>query len=75
MFSGRFKHWNSQNISILERMRAYIAQENIESFDCFSTGRNRSLILRIILMRKSGIYRQTLAGNLSLWIGVLFDKL
>ncbi|WP_454876738.1 glycosyltransferase family 2 protein [Pseudomonas farris] len=75
MFSGRFKQWNSQNIYILEKLRACIAQENIKSFDNFAIGRTCNLFLRIVLIKKSGIYRQTLAGSISLWIAVVFNKI
>lgn len=75
MFSGRFKVWNSQNIFLLAQMRTQFTVENIETFDNFVDGRRCGFFQRMKLIKKSGVYRQTLAGNITLWFAATFKKL
>ena len=75
MFSGRFKNWNTQNIYILERMQNTLSIENRLHFDNFCNARRSRLIRRVLFIIKSGVYRQTLPGKISLWIGVILNKL
>lgn len=75
MFSGRFKNWNNQNIYILEKMQNSLSAENLLHFENFCNARKSCLIHRIHLIIKSGVYRQTLAGKISLWVAVALNKL
>lgn len=75
MFSGRFKNWNDQNIYILEKMQDSLAAENLMYFENFCNARKSRLLQRIHFYMKSGIYRQTLAGKISLWVAIAINKL
>ena len=75
MFQGRFKSWNDQNIAALNGLRDHLTSENQEIFDRFSEARNRSFISRLIGLKRSGIYRQTLFGNLGLIAAAIFKKI
>lgn len=75
MFSGRFKNWNNQNIYILEKMQNSLSTENLLHFEDFCNARKSRLARRILFIMKSGVYRQTLAGKISLWVAVTLNKL
>lgn len=75
MFSGRFKNWNNHNIYILEKMQTYLSTENLLHFENFCSARRSHLLHRMHFIMKSGVYRQTLAGEISLWVAVVLNKL
>lgn len=75
IFSGRFEKWNTQNIILLETMLSHFTKENAESFELFVKGRTLGFFNRVLLIKRSGVYRQTLAGNISLWVAAAFKKL
>jgi hypothetical protein len=75
MCQGRFRNWNDKNIEALNRLRFSLTPENQEVLDRFSEARNLGLIPRIIGLKRSGIYRQTLLGNLGLVAAAIFKKI
>lgn len=75
MFSGRFEKWNTQNIQLMLPLKPYLTVENSTIFEMFADGRTRGLFARLKLIKQSGVYRQTLAGNISLWLAAAFKKL
>lgn len=75
MFQGRFRNWNDRNIAALNDLRADLTLENRKIFDRFSEARNRSFFSRLIGLKRSGIYRQTLFGNLGLIAAAIFKKI
>jgi len=74
-FSGRFKTWCDQNINVLSRLRHTLSINNQKKLDDFSKARSSRLVVRVKLMRRARIYRQTLTGNIGLFFAVLFNKL
>jgi hypothetical protein len=74
-FSGRFKTWCDQNINVLSRLRDTLSINNQKKLDDFSNARSSGLVVRVKLMRRARIYRQTLTGNIGLFFAVLFNKL
>jgi glycosyltransferase involved in cell wall biosynthesis len=75
LLKGRFRTWNTINTKALQQVRHLLTPENQCILDEFSTARNRWLIPRIIGIVRSGIYRQTLMGNLGLMVAVVLKKL
>lgn len=75
MWQGRFRNWNDSNIEALQRLRPNLTSESQEILDRFSEARNLSLIPRLIGLKRSGIYRQTLFGNLGLIAAAIFKKI
>lgn len=74
-FSGRFKTWCDQNINVLSRLRHTLSINNQKKLDDFSKARSSRLVVRVKLMRRARIYRQTLTGNIGLFFAVLLNKL
>jgi glycosyltransferase involved in cell wall biosynthesis len=75
LFQGSFKSWNDRNILALQRLRHRLTPENQRVLDRFTNARNLALIPRLKGLWQSGIYRQTLFGNLGLIVAALFKKI
>ncbi|MBH3412039.1 glycosyltransferase family 2 protein [Pseudomonas putida] len=72
---GRFSEWNEMNLNILSRHKSRLGQENRELLEQFDTARRSPLIKRMQLLARTGVYRQTTAGNLSLYAAAILNKL
>ena len=75
MFTGRFKEWTSQNLAALTSVEKYLTTENQQRLQEFELARRSGLLTRLRLMKKAGVYRQTLKGNISLKIAIVFNKI
>ncbi|WP_419183304.1 glycosyltransferase family 2 protein [Pseudomonas moraviensis] len=75
MCSGRFREWSDQNLRILESFESSLATESRSSLDSFKTARQSRLLERLRLMKKSGVYRQTPQGNVSLFIAACLNRI
>lgn len=75
LFQGRFKYWNDSNIVALSTLEHRLTPENREIFRRFTKAREMSLIPRLIHLKRAGIYRQTLLGNIGLAVAAIFGKI
>lgn len=75
LFQGCFKHWTDCNISALQRLEHRLTPENREVLRQFADARGKSLIPRLIQLKRSGIYRQTLLGNVGLIAAAILGKI
>ncbi|MFK3644198.1 glycosyltransferase family 2 protein [Pseudomonas protegens] len=75
VFKGRYYEWNVQNICALETMQHRLSQEHKESLTNFKKARNQNIFGRLLGIWQTGLYRQTLFGNLGLIIATLFKKI
>lgn len=74
-WQGRFRRWNDNNISALHTLRARLTPENQEILDRFARAREMTLIPRLIHLKRSGIYRQTVVGNLGLIAAAILKRI
>lgn len=75
MLSGRFSAWNNANLLILYFLQITATDKNKFTLAEFAKARDSSLLDRLKHYRKSGVYRQTAAGNISLWVAIALKKL
>ena len=75
LWEGRMRKWNDGNIRALLTLSDHLTPENREALERFAAGRQMGLIPRLIQLKRSGIRRQTLMGNLGLLAGVIFSKI
>ncbi len=75
LWEGRFRNWNDTNIVGLRKLQHKLTPENREILERFASARQMSLIPRLIHLKRSGIYRQTLFGNLGLIAAAIFGKI
>jgi glycosyltransferase involved in cell wall biosynthesis len=74
LFEGRLSRWIDQNISNLEAVEFLLATENRKMLQRFKIARSRNLPGRLFGIWRSGVYRQTLIGNLGLLVAVIFKR-
>jgi hypothetical protein len=72
MFEGRLRRWIDQNIRHLDAVEHLLTESNREILRQFKDARSQGLAGRIKGLWRSGIYRQTLFGNLGLAIAIVF---
>lgn len=75
LLQGRFRVWNTVNIKALTEAEDLLTDENRHTLKAFGLARERCLVPRIWGIWQSGIYRQTLLGNLGLIAATLLKKL
>lgn len=73
--SGKFKYWNEQNIRALEKIRGMLTYPSQKTLDLFSQSRESWFLPRILGIKRSGVYRQTLFGNITLFAAAIFGKI
>jgi hypothetical protein len=73
--NGRVVSWNETNLNVLARMRNALTPENAGVVDLYARARHGSWPMRLWLVWKSGVYRQSLLENIGLSVGALFGKI
>ena len=74
LLQGIFRDWNDINIKALTDKKHLLTKDNVRALNDFTEARKSGLLKRVVLFRRSGIYRQTLFGNLGLLLGILLNK-
>jgi glycosyltransferase involved in cell wall biosynthesis len=76
ILNGRFRDWNATNIAELRRLPAQVlTPENREVLELFAKARSAPFPQRLSYLRQSGVYRQTLLGDLGLYAAALFKRI
>ncbi|WP_431483543.1 glycosyltransferase family 2 protein [Pseudomonas solani] len=75
VFQGRFHEWNNQNIRALESMSHCLSEEHRQTLALFKKARQQCLPARAINILRSGLYRQTIFGNLGLFLATIARKI
>ena len=75
LWQGRFRDLNDRHINALQRIRHKLTPENKRILDQFAIARDLNILPRLFGLKKSGIYRQTLLGNLGLVAAAVFKKI
>ena len=73
--AGDFERFTEMNVGALAPFRPWMTPENQTLFDLFCASRKRGFFGRQIGFLKTGVYRQTLLGNLGLVFAVLAKKI
>jgi glycosyltransferase involved in cell wall biosynthesis len=75
VFHGRLRDWNEVNLAALHRCADLLSPEAITSLESYERARQGPVPRRIGYLRRSGTYRQTLSGDLSLWVACVLNLL
>ena len=73
--NGRYVGWNDLNMSGLAACRDLLTPDAAAKFDRFCEARHGALPRRLLNLWRSGVYRQTAIGQLSLYLAGLLGKL
>lgn len=75
LFEGRFQTWNSQNISALQKLKDFLSPESSTALGIFSAARNQRFWQRLSGVRRAGVYRQTILGNIGLFVAAALRRI
>jgi glycosyltransferase involved in cell wall biosynthesis len=76
MMSGRFREWNAVNIAALSGVPAALLRpDSRRVIELFGKARTASLFGRLAYLRQSGVYRQTLLGNIALVVAAIIKRI
>jgi glycosyltransferase involved in cell wall biosynthesis len=75
LFKGQFKVWTDLNLQALKGCESFLTSENKRLLEQFKVARQGAFIERALQMKKTGVYRQTLLGNLGLMAAIVFKKI
>jgi glycosyltransferase involved in cell wall biosynthesis len=73
--NGRVVTWNDGNLRLLARMRDYLTPDNAAVLESFAAARQSSRLKRLLLLRKSGVYRQGSVESIGLFVAALLGRL
>lgn len=68
LLKGRFKDWTDNNIESLSYCRDLLTTDSLAVLDGFSESRKAGLVGRIAGLQHFGLYRQTLRGQIGLYV-------
>ncbi|WP_246475084.1 glycosyltransferase family 2 protein [Pseudomonas folii] len=75
MLGGMSKYWNEKNLLILREYTSELTPHNRLLLGYFEQLRKSNLWTRLFLVKKARLYRQTLAGTISLYVAVALNQL
>ena len=76
ILKGRFRDWNAMNIAALQRVPAHLIQpQNSQVLQLFAKARTAPLLMRLYYLKRSGVYRQRLIGNIGLLVATLLKRI
>ena len=75
LWQGRFRDLNDRHILALQRISHRLTPESRSILERFINARDRWLVPRIVGLYRSGVYRQTLLGNMGLLVAGIFRKM
>ena len=74
VLDGRFKAWNAANIIALTAARPVLTDSNRALLETFIDLRRRPLPLRLWRFARSGIRRQSLYGQIAMWVALVLGR-
>lgn len=75
LIKGQLKSDNEKHIQALVKLHPYMIPANLATLTNYIEMRETSLFQRLIKLYKSGVYRQTLFGNLTLVFAAMINRL
>jgi glycosyltransferase involved in cell wall biosynthesis len=75
LLQGRFRRWNDANVASLGEIRDQLTPENREVLDRFVEARQGGFLSRMAGLRRTGVFRQTVLGNIGLVIAAAINRL
>ncbi|RVA71058.1 glycosyltransferase family 2 protein, partial [Mesorhizobium sp. M7A.F.Ca.US.006.04.2.1] len=75
LFKGEFAGWTDLNLDGLAVNRDLLTEDAMVCLDLFTHGRDGGLFRRLAGLRRSGVYRQTVSGNLGLYLAFILGRI
>ena len=74
ILSGKFSEWTTANLEALRTCERLLCRDAQQVLAIVTAIRSASRLRALWLLAKSGVYRQTIRGNIALWMSVTFGK-
>lgn len=75
LLGGQFQGWIDANVALLARVRHRMPEANRLVLDTFVQARSQPLTRRLRGLRRAGVHRQTLLGNIGLTVAACLNRL
>lgn len=75
LFAGQFYVWTDVNMAALDANRDLLTDDSLAVIDAFRKVREGSVVNRFRQLRRSGVYRQSIYGNLGLYLAVALRRI
>jgi hypothetical protein len=76
ILNGRFRRWNDTNITALQHLPPnLLLPKNKDVLALFAKARRAPMLKRLIYLRRSGVYRQTLLGDIALFVAAIINRI
>ena len=75
LWQGRFRSMADMNVAVLARIENLMTEENKATFELFRRSRKLSVLPRAYGLMRSGVYRQSLLGNIGLAVATLTGRI
>jgi glycosyltransferase involved in cell wall biosynthesis len=75
LWQGRFQSWADLNVAALERIETLMTNDSRRTFETFRGCRQQSVVPRVRGLIRSGVYRQSLLGDLGLLAAAIVGKI
>ncbi len=72
LLRGDFRAWNQTNIAALLSCGAVLRPDHLAMLESFARLSTLPVLQRMLLLKRLGLYRQTVGGTMTLWFAVLF---
>ncbi|MEO9574394.1 MAG: glycosyltransferase [Tateyamaria sp.] len=72
LLRGEFRAWNQTNIAALLSCGAVLRPDHLAMLESFARLSTLPVLKRMLLLKRLGLYRQTVGGTITLWFAVLF---
>lgn len=74
-WGGRFVEWNDKNLATLSAAADLLTPQAQQRLRDFDSARHGNVLARLSNLKRSGVWRQTPGGQISLWAAALLNKL
>ena len=75
LLKGVYREYNTKHLNTLNQINLPSKKANINLIDDFFVKRDRAILQRLRMIYHLGLYRQTLDGQIALYLGALLHKL
>ena len=75
LIQGKYRDWNERHVAALNKNTHLLSAENKRVLDLFIKARQAPLMKRLFLFLKAGLHRQTLLGNIGLFVSVVLKRI
>ena len=74
LLAGALRQWGDAHVRALDLIKDRLSSENLSIYELYRNSRNKGVLTRAYGLKRAGIYRQTMLGNIGIAVAVLLRK-